>query len=164
MVAFKFAMPSGIPGDVQRAEHATIEAQLLDPINYPLSYGVPVKIASGKVAGITTGDTTSTHIHGMYVRPYPTNSAQDGLGVQTIPTKGICDILVRGYILVKVQFNAASAAKDSGVYVRVGTAQRTLPLGAIEGGADTADCFLIAGAYFTGTADAQGICEVAFNI
>jgi hypothetical protein len=163
-VAFTFAMPSGIPGDVSRAEHATIEAQLLDTVNFPLSYGVPVKIVSGKVAGITTGDTTSTHIHGWYVRPFPTNSGQDALNVQTIPTSGIVNILVRGYIMVFVQFNAASAAKDSPVYVRTATAFHTKPLGGVEGGSDSTDTYVLPLSYFTGTADAQGICEVAFNI
>ena len=164
-IAYQFVMPSGISGDVSRREHATIEAQLLDPVNYPLSYGVPVKIVNGKVCGITTGDTVSTKIYGLYVRPYPTNSGQDALGVQTIPTSGICNILVRGYMMKFIGFNAAGASKGSAGFVRVATSIHTgHPLGDLEGATDSTDTFAIPGAYFMGPSDAQGINEIAFNI
>lgn len=164
-IAFTFAMPSGIAGDVSRAEHATVEAQLLDTVLYPLQYGVPVKIVSGKVCGITTGDTVSTKVYGMYVRPYPTQSGQDTLGVQTIPVSGICNILVRGYMMCVVGFNGAGAHKGTPVFVRVATSIHTgHPLGGIEGATDSTDTFAIPGAFFMGDTDAQGINEIAFNI
>lgn len=163
-IAYQFAMPSGIAGDVSRAQHATIEAQLLDTTGYPLAYGVPVKMVAGKIRGITTGDTVSTRVYGFYVRPYPTNSGQDALGAQTIPASGICNILVRGYMMVFVGFNAAGASKGSAVYARVGVAFRTLPLGEVEGATDAGDTFAIPNCYFMGPTDAQGINEIAFNI
>lgn len=181
-VAYQFNMPSGIPGSVSRAEHATIEAQLLSSTNQPIAYGVPVKIVSGKVQGFQSTDTTAfgitvatgievgTKPHGILIRPYPTNSGQDPLGIsgttstQTMPTSGIVDVMVRGYVMVFVgSTKRSSAAKDSQVFYSVVSTGSYL-VGEIEGGADGSNTVPLYGAYFTGAADAQGNCEIAFNI
>ena len=179
MTAYTFNMPSGIAGDVSRTEHAIVEAQLLAATGLPIAYGVPVKMVSGKVEGIQSGDTISypyagsnVLVHGFLVRPYPTNSGQDAVGAQTMPTSGIVDVMVKGYMMVKVGFNSASCAKDGPVYVRVAnnssghSSTTTYPPGQIEGTTDTtaADTLAIPRCFFTGTADAQGFCEISFNI
>jgi len=179
MTAYTFNMPSGIAGDVSRSEHAIVEAALLSATVLPIAYGVPVKTASGKIQGITTGDTiaypyagANVLVTGFLVRAYPTNSAQDALGAQTMPTSGIVDVMKKGYMMVHVGFNAASCAKDGLVYVRVAnnsvghSSTTTYPPGQIEGTADTtaADTLAIPRCFFTGAADAQGFCEISFNI
>ena len=74
----------------------------------------------------------------------------------------------KGYMMVYVGFNSASCAKDSQVFVRIGntthTSTTTYPPGQIEGAVDTADCIAIPRCFFTGTADAQGFCEIVFNV
>jgi hypothetical protein len=178
MVAYKYAMPSGIPGDTSRVEHLTSEAQLIDPAHPPIAYGVPVKIVANRVQGFLAGDTVygvsdttglaaGTKPHGFLVRPFPTRDTQDPLFTSTPPSKGIVDVLVRGYIMVQVAFNAASVNKNTQVFVRVANVAHTgaaYVIGQVEGAADAGDCIPVYSAVFTGPADAQGICEVAFNI
>lgn len=162
MVAFLLRAPAGIPGDVSRDKHgATIESLPVDTTNYPTVFGVPVKIASGKVRTIATGDA-ATVIYGILVRTFPDGASLDGLGTSTPPTKGLVNVLKRGYVNVKV--NAGTASLGSAVYVRVDTPASGKPVGGIEAAADSSNTVVMAGAYFTGAADSNGLCEIAFNL
>lgn len=163
--AFQFRMNAGIPGDISRAEQATVEAQALDPVKYPTAYGVPgaIDATSTKFRSIGAGDTTA-NVYGFYVRPYPTGgTATDGLGTSTPPTAGICNVLKRGYITVKLN-GATAAAKNGTVYVRTAVGTGSI-IGGIEAAADSTNTFAIASnTYFMGPADANGNVEIAFNI
>jgi hypothetical protein len=159
--AILYRMDAGIPGAVSRAEHATISPEVLDTTYYPTAYGVFVKIVSGAVRKIASGDAASD-VRGVLVRPFPTSgNGTDGLGTSTPPTSGICDVLRRGYIFVKLA--QGTAAKEAAVYVRV-TADTGKLVGDIETAADSGKCVAVTGAYFTGAADANGNVEIAFNI
>ena len=162
--AFLYRMPAGIPGNVNRASHATVEAALLDATNYPTAYGVPVAVdaTSKNIRKIGAGDTAAG-VFGFYVRPYVTNHSQDGLGTSTPPVSGVCKVLKRGYISAQLN-GAAAAAKNGAVYVRVAAPAAGKPLGGVEAAADASNTFLLAGASFTGPADASGNCEIAFNL
>ncbi len=159
--AIQYRMAAGVPGAVSRAQHATITPEVLDTTYYPTAFGVFVKFVSGAVRKIASGDAASD-VKGILVRPYPTSgNGTDGLGTSTPATSGICDVLRRGYIFVKLA--QGTAAKEGAVYVRV-TADTGKLVGDIETAADSGKCVAVTGCYFTGAADADGNVEVAYNI
>lgn len=136
---FQFRMPAGIPGNVERAESAVIDAAPLDATNYPTAYGVPVLIdaTSGNLRKVIAGDTGAS-VTGFYVRPFPTQgNGTDGLGTTTPPTSGIADRLLRGFIDVALN-GTAPAKKDGAVYVRVANASTGKPIGGLEAAQETA--------------------------
>lgn len=162
MAAFKYRIPAGIPGAVNRAVQATIEAQVYDAAFPVLLYGVPVKIVSGLVRPVASGDA-ATVVYGFLARPYPTNSSQDGLGTAVPNVASVADVMRRGYMTVKLN-NVTAATKNGGVYVRVADPTTPTPIGGLEAGADAGDCVLIPGCVFMGPADADGNVEIAYNI
>lgn len=165
MTAFTFRMPGGIPGDINRAQAATVEPQVITPFGTqgaPPAYGVGVLIDAntGDVRIPAAGDAA---IYGLLARPFPTASSQDGLGTSTPPVKGMCDVLKRGYMTVLL--SGATAAKKAGaVWCRIQNAGAGQFVGGLEAAADGGNTVAVAGAYFTGPADAAGNVEVAFNI
>ena len=162
--AFLYRMPAGIPGDVTRKEHATIEAQDQDSTTPVTLYGVPVKMASGKIKPIEEADGASD-VYGFSVRPYPTQAEvnNEGLDVATPSTVLQLDILRRGYMTVKVQ--NGTPAKNGQVYVRIGNSTSTLLYGGLECAAGSpADCVAITGCKFMGTADDDGNVEISYNL
>lgn len=163
MVAFIYRMPFGIPGDVTRQSQAKIETQILDSTAPFSAYGLPGKISNGKFVPFA-GAEAATAMYGFLVRPYPTQgaNASDPLGTAVPKTSGPCDILKSGYINVKN--NAGTPALNGTVYIRIAAAAAGKPIGGIEAAADSTNTIAIAGAYFTGAADADGNVEVAFNI
>lgn len=158
MAAYTYRMPSGIPGDVSRKSHSTIESH-----NMPTpvaAFGVFAKLdASGNLAPLGSADTADS-VYGLIVRSYPTTSATNELG-ESVPPKGITDVLVRGYMTVKC--NAGTAKKGSAVYVRIGAAAAGKPVGGIEAVADGANTIAVK-ARFMHDADASGNVEIAYNI
>ncbi|WP_448952139.1 structural cement protein Gp24 [Labrys neptuniae] len=163
MTAFQYRMPAGIPGAVTRAEQATVEPQLYDSTAPFTGYGLPGKIGTnGKFQPITTGDAAGA-LYGILVRPYPTNSSQDGLGVSVPPTSGACNVLRRGYMMAQVN-GAAAATKNGQAYIRVAAAAAGKPIGGIEAAADSTNTIAPVGLVFTGPADANGNTELAYNI
>jgi hypothetical protein len=170
--AFIYRMPAGIPGAVTRAEHTTIEPGIFDA-SYPVTvFGVPVKIVSGKVRPIASGDTLASvmaqGLGGFLVRPYPTQyTSNEALAAGTPNVASIADVMKRGYMMVKVNASlpAAVPAKGGVVYCR-----KTDPgasedlIGGVESDADSAKCEAIPNCFFTGAMDSDGNCEIAFNI
>lgn len=163
MASILYRMANGIPGDSTRPSVSTIESQIYNSA-LPFSvYGVPGKIAAGKFVPITTGDAAAA-VYGFLVRPFPTQgvNASDPLGTSVPPTVGLCDVMKRGYINVKN--NNGTAALNGIVYARVAAPTGPKPLGGIEAVADSTNTIIIANAYFTGPADANGNAEVAYNL
>ena len=156
MAAYTYRMPSGIPGDVSRKSHSTIESH-----NMPTpvaAFGVFAKMdATGNLAALGSSDTADT-VYGLIVRSYPTTSATNDLG-QAVPSKGITDVLVRGYMTVKC--NAGTAKKGGAVYVRIGATATGKPIGGIEAAADGANTIAESAQH---DADASGNVEIAYNI
>ncbi|MDI2595015.1 hypothetical protein POF45_26855 [Pseudomonas sp. 681] len=161
--AFLYRMPAGIPGDVTRASQATIEPVFLNPSVPFAGYGLFGKISGGQFVPFGAGDVDGGQ-YGLFARPYPTSggSGSDPLGTSTPPTKGVADVLRRGYMTVKL--NAGTASKDSTVYVRVAAAATGKPIGGIEAAADSTNTVAISTASFMGAADATGVVEIAYNI
>lgn len=161
---FQYRMPAGFAGDVQRAEIATIETQIIDSAAPPTVFGVPVKMVSGKIQPINNAGDVAASVYGFNIRAYPMQTnGTDALGTATPPTSGLTDILKRGYINASLG-GTVDAAKNGTVYVRVAGAAAGKPLGGVEAAADGTNTIALTNAYFTGPKDAYGIVEVAFNI
>lgn len=164
--AFISRMPAGIPGTICRgAANSTVEPVVITAAgqaNAPVSYGVGTLIDAntGLLRLPAAGDAAVT---GILVRPFPTNSSQDGLGTSTPPTKGLVDRLKRGYVSILLS-GATAAKKDGAVWCRIQNAGAGQFVGGFEAAADGGNTVTVPGAYFTGPADASGNVEIAFNI
>lgn len=159
MAAYTYRMPSGIPGDVSRKSHSTIESHNMQtPV---AAFGVFAKMdtTTGNIVALGYSDTADS-VYGLVVRSYPTTSATNELG-EAVPLKGVNDILVRGYMTVKC--NAGTAKKGGAVYVRIGAAATGKPIGGIEAVADGANTIAVKARFMHG-ADASGNVEIAYNI
>ena len=162
--AFLYRMPAGIPGDVTRHEGARIEQQLLDA-DYPVTlYGLPVKMTSGKIRPMASADTEQPY--GFLVRPYPTQVASSPnvplTSAAVPPTEGIVDVLVAGYMTVKIEEN--TPAKNGAVYYRKTQTSPEVLLGRLETADVSSEGTAITGCIFMGTADSDGNVEIRFNV
>lgn len=162
MVSYQYRMPSGIPGALTRTTNATVEPGLLSAAAPFTAYGLPAKLSAGTYVPFAGAEAASAFV-GILVRPFPTNSGQDALGVSTPPVSGIGDILKRGYISIKMNGGAA-VVKGGQVYIRVAAASGGKPIGGFEGAADSTNTIAPAGLTFMGPADSNGITEIAYNI
>jgi len=157
-----YRMPYGIPGDVTRREHSTIESQLFGATAFS-AYGLPAKFSSGKIVPMGAGDA-GTDLRGFLVRPYPITgaNASDPLGTSVPPTAGAADLMKRGYMTVKC--NVGTPALDGTVYMRITANGGNTIIGGIEATADGANTITLPTTKFAGPADANGNVEIAFNI
>ena len=147
--AFLYRMGVGYAGQVTRLEVAKIEPQILDSVNKPTVFGVPVIITSGKVCKFAGSGT----IKGFLVRPYPTQAeVSEALDAGTPNVNQMGDILRSGYMIVDVQ--SGTAEKGGIVYANDTTG---LVQADSSGATDT-------GAKFMGAADENGIAEIEFNV
>ncbi|WOE32169.1 MULTISPECIES: hypothetical protein [unclassified Acinetobacter] len=155
--AILYRMPSGIPGDVSRKSHSTIEAHIL---NGKLgAFGIFCKLDE---KGLVPLEADDTEVYGLIVRSYPTQSAVNGLGAAVPQENIIHDVLVRGYMTVKC--NTGTAKKAGKVFVRVGAGTDLKPIGGIEAVADGVNTVELKNAKFMHEADAQGNVEISYNI
>ncbi len=159
--AYLYRMPSGIPGDVSRKLDSTIDTQLFNSSLPFASYGIPAKLASGKVVPFAGGETTAD-LFGFLVRPFPTQSAQEPIGTATPPTTGAANILRRGWMTVKC--NAGSPAQGGTVYVRIAAASGAKVIGGLEAAPDSSNTVAHTGVKFTNAGDASGNVEIEYNI
>jgi hypothetical protein len=168
-----YRMAAGIPGDVGRREHCTIEPVIMNTATPPTAYGQPVKLVSGQLEPIATGDTLASVIYGFLVRPYPTNGSQQSvpLGTAVSPNPyDIGNVLKRGYMSALVTSGGATAptsiAKGAAVYICTTTGGgRTA--GDIEAGSNGSGGganSVLSTAYFMGPADSAGNVEIGWNI
>jgi hypothetical protein len=166
MNAFVSRMPAGIPGTLSRsAAQSTVDTVNLTPAGTQgafTDYGLGglIDAVTGNFRIPAAGDTAIT---GVLVRPFPTNSSQDGLGTSTPPAKGLADRLKRGFITVLLS-GATKPVKDGAVFVRIQTPSAGKFVGGFEAAADGANTITVPGAYFTGAPDPVGNVEIGFNI
>lgn len=162
MVAYQYRMPAGIAGEVTRSNSAVIEPNLVNASNPPLAFGVFVKMVSGLVNPLASGDTAAV-IYGLIVRPYPTSGsvASQGLGGGAPSTSDPASILRVGYCNVKLA--RGTAVRGAPVYVRITAG--SYAIGDIEdatnlGGGQV----VVTKGTFMGSADANGNVEIAYAI
>ena len=162
MVAYLKRMPAGIAGDVNRAQQVVIRPEVITPsngTNPPVSYGVALVIdaTTGQVRLPFTGDTA---INGFLARPYVTNSTTNGLGVDSPPSSGACDMMMRGFMSVKLAGSTA-AINGGQVYVYIAASSGAHVQGGVEA-ASGANLISIPGCLFSGAADANGFTEISY--
>lgn len=161
MVAYAYRAPAGFAGAITRAEPGmTVQPEIIDAANPPTNYGAPVKLVAGKAQPIASGDAASV-VMGWAVRAFPVQSSTNALGDSTPPATGLLNVMRRGFMAVRVTIG--TAVKGAPVYARV-TAASGKAVGDIEATADGANNVAIPGATFEGAADANGICEISYNI
>lgn len=159
MVAYTTRLPVGFPGRVSRSDSLTIQQEIIDSGTPPTVYGGAVKLVSGKLRPIASGDA-ATVVTGLLVCAYPTQSATNTFGATTPPTSGVADVLKRGYMTITLA--RGTAAKDGALYVRI-TAATGKAVGDFEVAADSGNCVAL-NAKFMGPSDSTGVTEVAYNI
>lgn len=166
MVAYAFRMPAGIAGDVNRAQQVVIRPEILTPYTgsnptvAPQAYGLAVVIdaTTGQLRTVYTGDTA---INGFLARPFPTNSVTPGtLGATAPPATGVGDLMMRGFMSVLLGGSTA-AYNGAPVYVWLAASSGAHVQGQVEVGSGGGN-LLIAGALFSGPADANGFTEISF--
>lgn len=162
MTAITLRAPAGFPGRVTRSDSLTIQQEIIDSNTPPTVYGGVVKLVSGKLQPIASGD--SAGVYDILVAPYPTQSTTNAYGGATPPTSGLADVLKRGYIAVTLA--KGTAAKGGQVYV-VTTAGGTVVVGdyvtsTSPSGGGTA--VALTNVFFMGPADAGGVVEISKNI
>lgn len=166
--SFGTRMPAGIPGAVSRAEHATIEPQVITPTGItgaPLYYGLAGQI-DATTGRFRTLANTDTDAYGWLVRPYPTSNVNvsDGLGTSPPPLTIVpVDVMVRGYMTIKL-YGTTAAKKGGLVYIYTGSTTGTHVNGGAEAATSSGAVALPDKTYFMGPADADGNVEIAINI
>lgn len=162
MTAITLRAPAGFAGAISRSEDLTVSQEVIDSGTPPTAYGGVVKLVSGKLQPIASGDA-NTVFYGFYVRPFPIQG-NSTTGSNTPPTTGIGDVLRRGYMAVVL---AKGTAARGGQAYAVVTAGGTVSVGDIVTAASPAGggtAVAIPGVFFQGAADAGGIVEVSVNI
>lgn len=159
--AITFRMAYGVPGDINRVSACVVEGQ---PLNSALpfsAYGLPVKVASGKIVPVAANNDV---VYGFLARPFPITgaNASDPLGTSVPPTIGVANVLRRGYILVAVQNGSGSVALGSNVYVRYQNPGGGKIVGGLEGAAG-GDVYQITNASFMGSPDSNGNAEISWG-
>lgn len=154
MTVYDRSMPAGIPGHVTRPAHAVIDPVLLKVAAKP---GTALALDA---EGEAVKATTAAAVTGILVRTYPVQSAANDFGVADLPAGTVQDRLRSGHI--DVQLSAAET----------GEAVKGTPVKLVEAAANgfavgeiaISEGVAIAGAYFTGPADADGVAEIEFNV
>lgn len=172
MVAYLTTMPAGFPGSLNRWEHATVEGQPINVATPPLAYGTMVVMdaATGSIRQATTSDTTG--FYGFLVRPWPTQgfgspigSLNDQLGTTTAPpVSGACDVMRRGYMIVKLG-GATAAVKGAAANIWTGATAGVQVQGnvtAVAPGAGT--CVAVPGLIFMSNGVQGDVIEIALGI
>lgn len=166
---FLYPMPIGVAGALgRRGDDAIIESGVYDRDTPVTAFGVPIKYVNGKVQPIAEGDVVADVARGILVRPYVSRSPGNPLGAEVPDVFGqIADVMVRGYIMVRVTPFSGMFLPEKGVVVYVRKTNHgagEYPIGGIESGADEGKCEKLPRSYFTGAMDNNGLCEIAFNL
>jgi|GEM_PF-1521067 hypothetical protein len=146
--AFLYRMGAGYAGAISRIEALVAEPNQLDRTTPPGVFGVPVKLVAGKIQICKSSDVP----YGFLIRPYPTQAnVNEALNAGTPDPNQLCDVMRSGYMQVKC--TAGTPAKNADVYFNSSTG-----LVQAESGTKIDNC------KFMGTADSNGLVEIAYNI
>lgn len=165
MVAFLYRMDVGYPGAVNRVHDASVQAEMMSTASPPLTYGAML-VMDPATASVRppTGTDTAAEFAGLFVKPYPRQTnVNDPLGTFSPPTSGMCDVLKRGYMTVKLNGASPAVVKGQPVGIFIGAASANNPAGGVTGAAPGATVLAVNGT-FMGPADANGMTEVAYNL
>jgi len=157
-------MPAGIRGVINRVHLATVQPEILDPVNGPTAYGTFCKYTAGKLCKLAGGETAAD-IVGLIARPYPVTggATNEALGTATPDLTRPGDLMKRGYMTVKVGANCGVVAKGAAVYVCINIAGGNA-IGDILDVADGGNNIAVTGCKFMGPADADGNVEIEYML
>lgn len=174
MTALMYRMNAGIPGEVSRftTYGCTISPERQHNTTPMTLYG-QVAIMAAANAGVrpaTAGDTVADMEWGFLVRPFPGADIGVGFpsgvvdfGAGTPFTKGIVDILRRGFMTVKLGGAVAPTKGDVG-YLWTAASSGAHVQGLLEPVDPTTSGFKMNRVRFMGPADASGNTEISYNL
>jgi len=174
MTALMYRMNAGIPGEVSRFQTygCTISPERQHNTTPLTQYG-QVAIMAAANAGVrpaTAGDVTDDMEWGFLVRPFPGADIGVGFpagvvdfGAGTPFTKGIVDIMRRGFMTIKLG-GATAAAKGGVGYLWTAASAAPHVQGQLEAAAVTTNGFVMNRVRFMGPADASGNTEISYNL
>lgn len=173
MVAIRYRMQAGFPGDPNRAHPFSIEPCLIDPTNPPVQFGHACIInpVANSVRAVAAGDSALTRIWGVIVRPYPfqqfsaTNYGAAAFGQATPPSPGSVDVLRWGYIMVLLNVGAPQPVKGGPAFIWVAATSGNHIQGGFETAASAGNTIALdVNQYnFNGPGDALGNTELIVN-
>jgi len=160
-VAFPYRMGAGFAGDINRTHPFDVVPGLMNATNPATRYGNAL-LVDGATSSYRTplvGDVAVTTIHGILVRPYPTqqSSTSQALGSGVPPTSGIIDVFKAGLIMVNV---VGSPLLRGAAFVWAAASGGGHIQGGFEAAATGGSTMAITNAYFNGPPDANGIAEL----
>lgn len=161
-VAYGFRMPQGIAGDVNRTHPFSVTPETHDATNPVAQFGFPctVNTVAGTVRGFIASDTAATKIHGIVVRPYPTQSTANDFGVGAPGAGGFVDVLRAGFIFVKLPTGSTAPVKEGAVHVWIAASAGANVQGGIVSAASAGNTVTITNARFVGGMDATNVAEI----
>lgn len=160
--ALLYRMDQGIPGCVSRQGFSQVEAQIMGATPFA-AYGMPVKMVAGVIVPLAVvGDVLP---YGWLIRPFPSTGTNpsDPLGTTVPQTSGICNVLVKGYLTIRLNAGIATAAANGAVYFRYANPSGGAIVGGVEGAAVASTTVALTNAHFMGPADANGNVEIYFD-
>lgn len=143
MTAILYRASSGVPGDITRQLDTIVEQALLNSAKVPTAFGLPVKMTSGKIEKIESGDTAAS-FYGILTRLSPSIS---GDTLQTFASgtpnaTAVQGVAVQGYMNVKC--TVGTPARNGVVYMRV-VADTGKAIGDLEATADSTNSVALTG-------------------
>ncbi len=140
MVSYLYQAPTGIPGDITRADETNVEPAMLVALTavFANRFGQAMRYVSGGIQQWTTG-LTKADFAGVLVREVPSiagSSASDALADAAPNPDQPQGLAVRGYISVKC--TAGTPSRGGIVYVRIVDATDR-PIGAFEADSDSSN-------------------------
>lgn len=164
-VAFVYRMGAGFPGEINRTHPFSVMPALQQAANPVDGYGRAVLYhTDGAARKILSTDTAVTKIHGVSVRPYPTQQhsasgfgAPATFGAATPPTTGVIDVLEDGYIMVPI---VGTPVRGGAVHLWIAVASGSHVQGGFEAAATGGSTVALTNAYFVGGVDASGFGEI----
>lgn len=159
MASYLKRMPSGVVGSITRPFETNVETAFMNSGTPVLSFGAPVKMASGKIVPFAGGETTADFF-GVITRVAPSisgSTAQTFANAVPNPEQ-LQGVAVRGY--VNVVCTVGTPARNGTVYVRI-VAATGKAIGDFEATADGANNIAITGVTWNVDGkDASNIAEI----
>lgn len=118
--AFLFQAPTGVAGDITRADESNVEPAKLVAVAsvYAQKFGIPMVYVSGGISQYATGNTAA-QFAGILIREVPSiaGSALQGFNTNIPNPDQIAGLMVRGYCNVLCVYG--TPARGGIVYIRV---------------------------------------------
>lgn len=173
VMAIKFRMNAGFPGDVSRTHPFSVEPVLNDDVAPCTAYGQFLVIdATGnavrRIGVADQSDAVSLMAWGLSVRPYPVSpggnvtapGAQADFGGGAPAASGVMDVLRTGYATAALNDKTQAPKKGDAVFVWCAASAGAQIQGGITAVFSAGNTVKLANAVFNGAGDGAGNVEV----